>query len=178
MIYFTHLIYIFIIISLVIYILHYFTKSNKFEQTQIFNVPHVNDKYQDINDFLYSIQEFYYVNPQAFEEMLDSINTIMQIKNKFDITIKNCTKYYIIAHNSKRNCINSLHSIIYNLSANRSITYKLSNSLKVLEQILNKYLYEMLDICKHNIKVDVNLTPIYLKQQPYNTFEDSIYELY
>ena len=52
--------------------------------------PKLFEKYDDLIDLFFSIQELYVYNPQAYEECIDSVNDFLRIKDVIDIGTKNC----------------------------------------------------------------------------------------
>lgn len=111
--------------------------------------PQKLDKYRDVIDFLFSIQDMYYYNQQAYEDLIDNLDIFFQIYENMHIGEKLYEHNYELAVNKKHNSINSLHSLIYEIPI--SMNDKLSESLVVLEDILNRYLDELREICEDNI---------------------------
>ena len=105
------------------------------------------DSDKDIINFLFSIQDFYVFNPQAFEEVIDNIDSFKILyENVFaDATLSDY--YYQIADSKKSNALNAFHSIIFTLPNDKIYTEKFNRAHKRLETILNKYLNEMYDQC-------------------------------
>ena len=140
--------------------------------------------YNDIVEFFFSIQDFYIYNPQAYEEIIDNVDNFLNIYEDLKIGTQFCEDKYKIADSKKRNALNALHSIIYNISANEPvITDKLNVAHKTLEDILNKYQGEILKICNHAlIDEGYNMTRKLLTNgpSPHNIYpkETSNYEFY
>ena len=105
-------------------------------------------EYEDIVDFLFTIQDFYVYNPQAYEEMIDNIDSLFILYKEVRISNNNCTPLYNIMESKRKNAMNALHSIIYNLPPNKIQTNKLNKAILQLEYILNEYLNEVRTICK------------------------------
>lgn len=104
------------------------------------------EKYSEIIDFLYSIQEMYVYNPQSFEELIENINEFFE---NYEYTIKFpeiAGKLYSILEVRKTNSLNSLHSIIYNLPSNKFFENKLERAVEKLDSLLSYYLDEVVII--------------------------------
>lgn len=133
---------------------------------------------RDIIDLIFSIQDYYYYNPEAFEEMSDNINNLLTIQ---EIILKDeplCEYYYQIAESKKDNALNSLHSIIFNLPNDNITIDKLTRAHKRLETILNKYLNIMYDKCHNKVITEgynIYKKPIILGPKPANKYFDKQY---
>lgn len=115
-------------------------------------VPNVDDiEKDDIIDFLFSIQDMYEYNPQAYEEMSDNIEAFLTVYDIIHAGTPLCDHYYQIAESKKDNALNSLHSIIYKIPGDNVVVEKHTRAHKRLETILNKYLNKLYDECQHNI---------------------------
>ena len=109
------------------------------------------EKFDDVIDFYFSIQDFYKFNPQTYEESIENIEAFFKI---YDIIFTGTPQpdyYYQIAESKKNNAINALHALIYNLPNSRIVNEKLIRAHKRLETILNKYLNQLYDHCTQKI---------------------------
>lgn len=183
---------ILIIILFIIIVIYYFQKNklvkenfNDKENIKFGNIKpplEISNKI-DINDFLFSIQDFYIYNPQAHEELIDNINAFFSIYSNILMDNDLSNYYYQIAESKKNNALNSLHSIIFNLPTNKLYTEKLNRAHQRLETILNKYLNELFNKCnQYTLQFGRN---IYKKQintgpKEYNTYlnKDFSYQFY
>ena len=130
-------------------------------------------KYNEIIDFLFSIQDLYIYNPQAYEDMYNSINNFIIVYEDILKNNKQTNELFNIADVNMHNSINSLHSIIYNVPENDlNVRNKLHISMDVLEKILNKYLNDIYDIHIKNLKdgYNVNYKIINTGPKEYNFF--------
>ena len=175
-------------------IIVYFYRKNKKEQILPNNDKKKNyktieqfSKYAtnklDINDFLFSIQDFYVFNPQAFEELIYNIDVFFKTYEKVFIDNDLCNYYFQIAQSKKNDALNSLHSILFNLPNNKLYTQKLDNADQRLETLLNIYLNKLYQKCTQNLmqfglniyKKQINIGP-----KEYNTYsnENFSYQFY
>ena len=99
--------------------------------------------YRDIIDFLYSIQDFYNYNPQAYEEMIDNLFSFFYMYEEVKKGVLKIEEYYEIMQSKKSNSMNSLHSMIYNLPVSKISSRKIVKAQEVLNNILHKYLCEI-----------------------------------
>lgn len=146
-------------------VIAYYTERNELEilnedserKAKIENITpklHENAEFDDVISLVFSIQDFYDYNPQAFEEMIDNINNFFEI---YDILKKgyfHCEYMYQIADSKKNNANNALQSMIYTLPVSPEVTEKLDRAHKRLETILLEYLNKMHDICHHDKTVN------------------------
>jgi hypothetical protein len=100
-------------------------------------------KYDDFIDFLYSIQDMYIYNPQAYEEMVDNIDEFLKIYEQVKLFPKLAGKNYSIAEKNKLIALNALHSIIYTLPPNKFYGNKLIRSIEKLDTLLSRYLKDI-----------------------------------
>uniref|UniRef100_A0A6C0LR57 Uncharacterized protein n=1 Tax=viral metagenome TaxID=1070528 RepID=A0A6C0LR57_9ZZZZ len=127
------------------------------------------DKYPDLIDFLYSIRDFYYINPTAFFQIIDNIDNFIQLYDEimYDKVIY-CTENIEVALEFIRNAQNHLHSIIYNLDVDTNITKKFHQSLVQLHRITQQYSSRIIRKCnsKFNSKNINNSSGIYEQYGP------------
>lgn len=139
--------------------------------------------YQEIVDFLFSINEFYKLNQETFEDLIDNLNNFLLIYEDIKIDNINYTEKYIISENIKNNIMNILHSFIYSIGNHYELVNKLNYSCNVLNKILNKYLEELYDICQKKLIIygyNINTKQLYNGPKEYNIEENNkfTYKLY
>jgi hypothetical protein len=130
---------------------------------------------KDIIDLVFSIQDFYIYNPEAFEEMADNINNFLTIHDFIFNNEPFCELYYEIAESKKNNAINALHSIIFNLPNDNDAIDKLNRAHKRLDTILTKHLNEIYDKCHYKLTLkgyDVFTKKLDLGPKPANHYFD------
>jgi hypothetical protein len=135
-------------------------------------------EYNEFVDFLFSINEFYKLNQQVFEDLIINLNRFLSIYEDIKIDNKNYTQKYITAENIKNNIMNILHSFIYALGNNYELVDKLNNACKILDNILNKYLEELYDNCQKKLIVYGyynNTKQLYNGPKEYNIEQDTKY---
>lgn len=136
------------------------------------------NKYDDIIDFLFSIQDFYIYNPQAYEEIINFITYFFTVYEDIKKNPQQTNKLFSIAENNMSNAINHLHSIIYNIPDDKNIVKKLQKAMNSLEKILNNYLNDMYDIHIKNITYDVEHKEITIGPKEHNFYNDDIFDFY
>lgn len=107
--------------------------------------------YIDVTDFIYSINEFYYYNPEAFEEFVNNFTDFLTVYENCKRAPNESHQLIDLADAKKHNILNSLHSIIYNLPSVDVMNFKLEDSLLIAEQIINKYLEEIYQITQEDL---------------------------
>lgn len=146
-----------------------------YEKKYILPKPKILDNYQDIIKYLFSVQDLYYYNPQAFEELVKNLEYFFRT---YEESINNKQKIgynYTLLTLYKSNSTNALHSIIHTIPNNQEYTEKLNIAIQTLNEILDNYLKkiekyqeEYLYENGYNSKIKI----IYKHKTPYNTFGD------
>lgn len=105
-------------------------------------IPYPNEslKYDKMVNFLFSVQDFYVYNPQAYEDMIEQIDYFFRLYEEVNNNNVIAGEYYELLNNCKRNALNSLQSIVHNISPNKELDDKLDNALKILNTLLEKYM--------------------------------------
>jgi hypothetical protein len=138
---------------------------------------------KDIIDFLFSVQDFYVFNPQAYEEMIDNLDAFKSLQDNIFGEPKLSNYYYQIAESKKENALNAFHSLIFTLPTDKIYTEKFDRAHERLETILNNYLNEMYDQCVFYLNRDgrdVYKREILLGPKEYNNYfdKDFTYQFY
>lgn len=141
-----------------------------------------NDK-DNVIDLLFSVQDLYKYNPQAYEEVIDNLDSFFEIYGAIKRGSKFCDSYFQIADSKKNNAINAFHSIILTIPANFEMVDKYNRAHKRLETIMNVYLNELYDNCEHDLlKNGYNVYRRMINTGPkeYNHYfdKDYTYQLY
>lgn len=146
--------------------------------------PHLKEvRDKDMVDFIFSVQDFYVFNPEAYEEFIDNLDSFRKLYDTIFSDSEFSHYYYQIAESKKNNALNSLHSLLFKLPNNKFYTDKLDRAHKRLETLLNDYLNQIYDQCTHNVYkdgTDVLRRPINIGPAEYNTYfdKDFTYQLY
>lgn len=128
-------------------------------------------KYVDMTDLVFSIQEFHSYNPQVYEHMVDTIDTFLEVYANCMLDSSLAGESYSIAERHKQMALNDLHSIIYTSPASKLVTQKLDDAVIKLEELLNNYLYAIFEKNQEYLKENGffnNSKIIELNIQPYN----------
>jgi hypothetical protein len=180
------------IVGIIIYFLHQSHKNKQLKHANIINEKkesifppiHSSKHYTNVVNFLFSIQDFYQYNPQAYEDMIESIDMFFSYYHEILINNSLASTNYDILIDKKTYALNSLQSIIYTLPNNTLYTKKLNNSVKILNDIFQEYINNVKFINKNNIHNHgyTNKTKIISNDEivPYNTFskQHTTFELY
>ena len=151
--------------------------------------PQRIDNYPDLINFLYSIRDFYFINPNEFYGIVNEIDNFIQL---YDQIMNNemlyCTQNIEVAIPFIRNAQNHLHSMIYNLDTNKRLTAKYHKALADFHLIAQQYISRIIRKCnsKFNIKHINNTSKYYSEYGPHpvNYFEydgterQDIYQIY
>mgnify|MGYP004001531629 CR=1 FL=1 len=113
--------------------------------------PENLEKESNIIDFLFSVQELYNYNPQAYEELVDALDSFILLNDVIKEGDRFCENDYEIAVTKKHSALNALHSIIHTTPSEINFNNKFNRSLLALEEILNQYLDDMYKICDEKV---------------------------
>lgn len=148
--------------------------QHKFKGNTI--VPDIKNvkKYDEIVDFLFSIQDFFNYNPETYEEMIDNLISFFTMYEEVEKGVSRCEDYYGIAKSKKKNALNCLHSLIYSLPVTQITSQKLVKAQEVLDNMLNVYLNKIADACELSLLTvghtkDRNIVTI-PGPEPYNDY--------
>lgn len=108
--------------------------------------------YKELINFIFSIQEFYTYNPQAYETMIESLDTFFKYYEEILNNNNLAGTHYNVMLDKYKLVLNSLQSIIFNIDSNDNNVEKLNLSVEILSFILENYL---------NIVKNTNETNIY-----------------
>lgn len=146
-----------------------------YEKKYILPKPQTLDDYDDIIKYLFSIQDMYYYNPQAYEEMVENLDFFFRTFDESNNNKEKIGYNYNLMTLYKSNSVNSLHSILHTLPNNKEYTEKLNNAIVILNKILDKYLklteknYEE-HIYENGYNSKTKL--IYKHKTPHNAYSD------
>jgi hypothetical protein len=118
-------------------------KENKTKALQEGNLlpkPEIFTKYSDIIKYMFSIQDFYIYNPQAYEEVTESLSLFFRTYEEAKENKKQAGTNHGLMLTYKRNAANALHSILHNLPDTTDYTDKLNRAITTLQDILDEYL--------------------------------------
>lgn len=117
------------------------------------------DDKNDVIDLVYNLQDFFYDNPQVFEEMIDNLNIFFKVYDDTMIGRHTCSQNYEIAKSKMHNAVNSLHSIIYSLDSDKDTNSKFNRATKQMYKVLSHYLDKINAKCEeHLIRNGYNVT--------------------
>lgn len=97
-------------------------------------------KYEEMTNFLFSIQDFYIFNPQAYTLMVSILDIFFDYYEETQLDGSIAGQKYGDMRLCKRDALNALHSLIHTMPSNENITLKLNQSITQLDELLNVYL--------------------------------------
>jgi len=133
-------------------------------------------KYDNVVDFIFTIQDFYENNPIAYQLMISHIDYFFEIYETIKDNNESVYLKYDMLINEKKNAINALHSIIFSLAPNTDYDNKLKNSMTKLDEILNIYIMDAQNIYENELyKKNITHKVIKSIDEPdaYNTIIDN-----
>lgn len=123
--------------------------------------------YPEIIDFLFSIQDFYMYNVPSYEDMVDSLENILLLYDESKMDNSKAGINYGLIMGLRKQSVDSLHSIIYNIPSDPRYIDKLDKAIKDLDTIIFDILNDVYDINKLYIfnngydRYTVNIDSIY-----------------
>jgi hypothetical protein len=143
-----NIIFGFVIACLIINFLKNVKEENKkkekeiisYEKKYILPKPGIFDNHDDIIKYLFSVQDFYYYNPQAYEELTKNLEYFFRTYEESNNNKEKIGYNHNLMVLYKSNSVNALHSIIHTLPNNKEYTEKLNNAIIELNKILEGYL--------------------------------------
>jgi hypothetical protein len=110
--------------------------------------PERIDNYPDLINFLYSVKEFYYVNPNEFYGVVNDIDNFIQLYDQImNNKVLYCTQNLEVAFDFIRGAQNHLHALIYNLDVDKNITKKYHEALRDFHVIVQQYMSRLIRKC-------------------------------
>jgi hypothetical protein len=100
-------------------------------------------KYEEMTNYLFSIQDLYIYNPQAFELLVLYIDTFFDCYEETQLDASVAGERYDDMRLHKRDALNALHSIIHKLPSSESIMEKLNKAINQLDELLNVYMVKV-----------------------------------
>lgn len=136
-----------IVAYLVIYYLYNRTKAEKIYNQEILDKKidvlkpksEIVNKYEDIVDYLFSIQDLYILNPASFQEAIYKLEHFFILYEEMFINNEMTMKHYDTLLILKREILNQIHSIVFS-TENENLTNKINLLLEELSDILDKYI--------------------------------------
>lgn len=130
-------------------------KDNKETQKQKIETirpkPKVFQKYTDITDFIFAIQDMYPYNVQSYEDLIDSLDAFFTLYEETVLFPEEAGRNHQMAHTMQEQALFNLHGLIFELPDKKEYVEKLNNSIVELERILEKYLEEIRIMNKKHI---------------------------
>jgi hypothetical protein len=158
-------------------------KEDKTKYDAIEPKSEILKSYDDIIDFIFSVQDFYIFNPMAYTEFVENLELFIKLKENMLTGVKKCDQYYTIAETKAQNSLNAFHSLIYRLPDDKFITEKFNRAHVRLNTILTHYLNQMYDECNNKIinyglDITTKLINTGPKEANYYNNKDFSYEFY
>jgi hypothetical protein len=150
-------------------------KTKSFQEANLLPKPKIFEKYGDIIKYLFSIQDFYIYNPQAYEDMTESLANFFRTFEETENNPAQAGVNHGLMVSYKRYATNSLHSIIFNLPNDVQYTNKLNEAIVILQEILDKYLDKVIILQKKNLYeygYNTGTKLINTGQMAYNSFDN------
>lgn len=98
-------------------------------------------RYPKFVDFVFAIQDFYSYNVPAYENMIDFIDYVIELYEESINDNSTAGFNYGLVDNARKESVNNLHSIIFDIPSNNIIINKLNDSIDKL----NELIYDILD---------------------------------
>lgn len=128
-------------------------ESNDMKIKQIRPPSIIINKYPELVDFIFSIQEFYPYSPINYEDMIDNLEDFLILYENSKIDPKHAGQYYEMAEKKKSDVINALYAIQCTVEVVEKKYYinKINDACEELYFILSAYLDEIYTINQNYI---------------------------
>ena len=103
---------------------------------------HLTDK-REMTNFLFSIKDLYYYNPDAYNDMVDDLVKFFTLHDDVDKDSSTAGMNFENMNIYKKGALNNLHSIIVSADSNKDLIKKINDATDKLEEILNRYMNEV-----------------------------------
>jgi len=103
-------------------------------------------KYPELEDFFFSIQEFYSYNPATYEQMIDTLDNFLTVYQEVLAVNDFAGINYPILEAQKHEIVNLLHAQIYLIPDNKKLIDKLERAITELDKLLSGYLDKVYEI--------------------------------
>lgn len=154
---------------------------HEIKSNHIIPKPEKLTKYHDITDLIFSIQDLYEYNPDAFEKLVKYTDTFFDV---YEVTLSDHSlagSNYSIAESHKLLALNALHSLIISVPSDKKLISKLNNAMEMFEKLLNNYIISIHEINTEYVKINGyfnNSKIIELNIFPYNKYAPENLEQY
>lgn len=107
--------------------------------------------YSNFVDFIFSIQDMYEYNPPAYEQMIDSIDDILELYEESKTNNSTAGLNYSLVDDERKEAVNCLQSLIFNIPSDKNVINKLNNSVKMLNDMISTLMDEIYSYNKLHI---------------------------
>lgn len=125
-------------------------ENDKYEKIK----PKPENKYTDIINFLFSVQELHSYNEQVFENIVDKLDKFVSLYETILLNKDNTNTHYDLMNRTKYDILNDFHTLVISLPSDPNIINKHKKAVNILEDILNKYLGHILYLHKKNLYIN------------------------
>lgn len=139
----TNIIIAIVVFALIIYISYYHNNEIQIDKTETIRPKPYTDiiyKYPDVVNCIFQIQHLYKYNVPAFENFIDITEQILLLYEQSLHSDVFLGMNYNMIEKHKKNAMNELHSLIYELVDEYDELY---NQIVIFESIINKFLEEI-----------------------------------
>ena len=170
-----------VITIVIILIIYYFynqeqTNNNKYKSMIKPKLSHEikKDNYNDITNFIYKIQTYYYYNPQTFEEIIKHLEIFVMLYKSVKLQPDIAGQYYDLMNDQKQLILNNLRSYFVSFPVYKD-QFNCNDALDDLEIILDKYIDEVININNENNYKELTRDSKYInkKDLSHNRFLDN-----
>ncbi len=113
---------------------------------------HYRNFKSELENFIYDIKEFQNVDKKSFNQLIDTINSIIELRNDVIKGVLLCSQNYDVAKDLEKKAINILESFKLSINYEKTLIQKLDNSADKLSYILSEYLNDIKDKCNNEIE--------------------------
>lgn len=108
--------------------------------------------YEDIINFVFSIQDLASFNPKNYGDCIRSIDTFLGIYEDVLVGVSLCSQNWDVADDKRKAALESLQGLIYSVDSNYALQNKIKDAYEELNRILLAYLRRMAIVCNRQIR--------------------------
>lgn len=135
-------------------------------------------EYEEVVNYLFSIQDFYYYNPLVYSECVNLIEKFFSLYKESHYDNSQAGENFVQMNKIKTNVILGFDTLILSMELNKEYDKKLEVAKNNLEKILNNYLehvYNLHQTYIYNNGINTTTKFIYKNDIPaHNDFEENI----
>lgn len=106
----------------------------------------------DLIELFYNIREYRTYHPDAYDQALRNVDSILEIKREMIQGVDICKHYYDVAMEQYKSAMNNMQSIVFMLPGTKDTDEKFQSTLDELQIMLRRHVDDLAQICNQQNK--------------------------